>query len=111
MKPEDWVRILTLLASIVLFYGSLRAQKWTKTQTDIQARAQKALLERMKKASQSNVAKSAEEKSFDELAAEIIARPVFDKFAYVLLCAGFAVTSFASLIDIWSHREWITAIF
>ena len=111
MKPEDWVRILTLLASIVLFYGSWRAQQWTKTQTGIQARAQKALLERLKKASQSKPPGSAEEKTFDELAAEIISRPVFDKFAYVLLCAGFAVTTVASAIDIWSHREWMKVIF
>jgi hypothetical protein len=32
---DDWVKILTLVGSIVLAYGSWRAQAWTKRQAEI----------------------------------------------------------------------------
>jgi hypothetical protein len=105
MTAEDWVRLLNLLGSIVLFIGSFRGQQWTQRQASIEDRAaaasdRTATPTRGTSGGQSEATTLGE---FDREAADIVSRPYFDRPAYLLFCAGFAISTIATAIDMQSH--------
>jgi hypothetical protein len=102
----------------VLFYAAYRNQKWSQSQGESESCAQgadkanvtsgergaesapnSAEQERLK-VKQENTERPITQADFDRMVAETLARPYFDRKAYLLLCAGFAVTAIAALLDI-----------
>jgi hypothetical protein len=130
MNADDAVRLLNLLGSVVLFVGAYRAQSWTRTQADIDEDAAEAP-ERASghvlaqpaasgeappaavvstapaaSAAATGHAQLAAPGAFRRAGAEVIGRPYFDRPAYLLFCLGFAITTVASGIDLWSHNTF-----
>ena len=108
MTSDDWVKILTLIGSIVLAYGSWRAQAWTKRQAEIheeavrKANAAKAAAA-VKSAAVPPAGQIAPPGAVEEAAADIASQPYFDRIAYIIFFVGFVITTLASAIDIVSH--------
>jgi hypothetical protein len=107
MKPEDWVRILTLFSSGFLFYGSYRGQQWVKRQAALEDRVAKQALQPAanRDAGTTSTSDSApgSAKALDEARRRISSAPYFDRIAYILFCVGFAISGVASLIDLCNH--------
>jgi hypothetical protein len=109
MLIDDWVRVLNLLGSIVLFYGSFRGQQWAKTQARLEDRAALQPREPLPKGTfkppteDEDPASAGTQAAFDRAAAEVASRPYFDRPAYILFCIGFAIAALAALIDMYSH--------
>jgi hypothetical protein len=97
----DWVKLLNLLGSVVLFYASYRNQRWLKKQAVIENRA--VLHARPPEATEvpEVPARQPTQAQFDRAAAENVARPYFDRLAYQLLCVGFAITAVVALVDLY----------
>ncbi len=122
MSADDAVRIANLLGSIVLFVGALRSQRWTKKQAatveDAAASSTVALsgppviegeptssaAEPQPKPARAGRPVLAKPGKFEADAARIGSQPYFDRPAYWLFCVGFAITTIASSIDLYSHR-------
>jgi hypothetical protein len=106
---DDWVKILTLVGSIVLAYGSWRAQAWTKRQAEIhedavrKANAAKAAAVALKPDAAPPAGEIAPPGAVEAAAAEIASQPYFDRVAYMIFFIGFLITTLASAIDILSH--------
>jgi hypothetical protein len=106
---DDWVKILTLVGSIVLAYGSWRAQAWTKRQAEIhedaarKANAAKAAAVAVKPNTVSPAGEIAPPGAVEEAAAEIASQPYFDRVAYIIFFIGFLITTLAGAIDILNH--------
>ena len=102
---EQWVRVLNLLGSIVLFLGSYRGQAWLKTQAKILDHATKRRISGkvVDKVHEQPLVDRSDD--FDRAVEAFAIQPYFDRRAYVYLCVGFAITTFASIIDIVSHRS------
>jgi hypothetical protein len=122
MPAEDWVRLLNLAGSLILFWAAYRGQQWGQTQAKAEDRAAKS---RAKTAEEEMAKKSRAEpaggdtvaedntatdevdpKVFDQAAAEVLSRPYFDRFGFILLCIGFGIAALSGLIDVVSHRSW-----
>ena len=110
MTSDDWVKILTLIGSIVLAYGSWRGQAWTKRQAEIHEdavrkanAAKKAAAFAVRSDAPPPAGHIAPPGAVEEAAAEIASQPYFDRLAYIIFFIGFLITTFASAIDILSH--------
>src|ERR1700722_9918250 len=106
MRADDYVRVLILAGSVLLFYGSYRSQKWVKIQADREERAAKdraALAPINPAPPQREATRIAAPGEFNQVGAEVLSRPLFDRKAYILLCVGFGIATLASLIDIVEH--------
>jgi hypothetical protein len=103
----DGVKLLSLLGSVVLFYASYRNQRWQKIQARLDNRA--VLHTRPPEATgvkavtglKAVPSRQPTQAQFDRAAAELAARPYFDRLAYQLLCVGFAITAVAALLDLY----------
>jgi hypothetical protein len=116
VNSEDIVRIANLIGSIVLFFGALRAQFWTKKQAEAQEEA--ALVAPATPGAQPVPEPAALESApvrgpvlaaegqFEADAAKIASRPYFDRPAYWLFCIGFGITTLSSAIDLYSHHTF-----
>lgn len=102
---EQWVRLLNLFGSVVLFLGSYRGQAWLKTQAKILDQATKRRISGkvIDKVHETLVVDRSDD--FDRAVEAFAVQPYFDRRAYVYLCVGFAITTLASITDIVSHRS------
>ena len=102
---EQWVRLLDLLGSAVLFLGSYRGQRWLKTRAAILDEATRRRPSRRAPDDDDRRPVFDRGNDFDRAVETFAIQPYFDRQAYVYLCVGFGVTTVASLIDILSHRS------
>jgi len=109
---DDWVKILTLVGSVVLFIGSLRGQKWTRKQVVLQDNSLDSSAASTPSSPVASPVKKPDGKRrlaapgvFEGAVAKAASEPYFDRPAYLLFCVGFLIASVASAIDIYSHRS------
>ena len=101
MIPGDWVRLLNLLGSVVLFWASWRGQVWAKTQATAEERAVASRPAAAEKDPDQPRSDRENAQEFDRVARDTASRPYFDRQAYLLLCIGFAITTVAAALDLY----------
>jgi hypothetical protein len=121
MSADDAVRLLNLAGSIVLFVAAYRGPRWIREQADSEEDAAVALppdstpapvtapasyptptpAEKPRSAGAALLAKPGD---FQRAGADVLGRAFFDRPAYLLLCVGFAITTVASGVDLYSHH-------
>jgi hypothetical protein len=105
VTSDDWVKILTLIGSIVLAYGSWRAQAWTKRPAEIHEdalrkanAAKKAAALAVRPDAPPPAGHIAPPGAVEEAAAEIASQSYFDRLAYIIFLLG-------SLLRLWQVRS------
>lgn len=101
MIPGDWSKMTNFVGSVILFYASYRNQAWARVQSVLEERAA-AQVQAGRIASAAGSARADHSpEEFATTAAELAARPFFDRRAYQLLCLGFLLSSIAAFLDMY----------
>jgi hypothetical protein len=106
MSSDNWVRTFNLLGSALAFYGSYRAQLWLKEQArtfERDARESTTANEHVVPASPASDKALGDPKEFRRVLKAVAATPFFDRWAYLLLCVGFGVSTLSGLYDLIAH--------